>query len=236
MILRLIALHFRMNRLALIGWALGLILFGGLSVYLVADPQPSHLPQPHMGIATLFLVVYAVMYASGRLSCGAGDALLPTLGALPVRRIRLFIADSGFFVLASAGLCILSWGATALAVEVVEADAYYVNLAVSSAIAYLTVLAVFSVSLVAAALCSRRVSALALSAVVLLLAYLAETVASGYGPVEWLAWFSVFHWYDPIAILRDGTVDWLGVGILGGVVAGGHALALAVFSRRELPL
>ena len=83
-------------------------------------------------------------------------------------------------------------------------------------------------------MCSNQRTSLALAAVITFIAYLAEVIGSGYEELNWLASVSIFHYYDPSELLQSGTVDWMGIGILGGIVVGGHLAALAIFARRDL--
>ena len=175
---RLLLLHFKMSRLALVSWALALFVLGALSVFWVPELPaygPAHLPMPAIGS----LVFY-------------------------------------------------------LAVTIVEADINIERLAISTAVGYLLVMAVFSYTLIASAASSNQRTALALATVITFAAYLAEVIGSGYEGLKWLASASIFHYYDPSELLQDGTVDLLGIGVLGGIVVGGHLAALAIFARRDL--
>ena len=234
---RLLHLHFKMSRLALVSWALALFVLGALSVFW--DPEmpaygPAHLPMPATGSLVFYLVVYALIFSSGCLSNNQRDNVLLTLGTLPLRRRHTALGKSAFFALAVAGLAFVGWGSSALAVAIIEADISIERLALSAAVGYLLVMAVFSYTLIASAMCSNQRTALALATVITFAAYLAEVIGSGYEGLQRLASVSIFHYYDPSELLQDGTVDLLGIGILGGIVVGGHLAALAIFARRDL--
>ena len=234
---RLLHLHFKMSRLALVSWALALFTLGTLSVFWVPEMPaygPADLSLPATGSLVFYLVIYALIFSSGCLSNNQRDNMLLTLGTLPLRRRHTALGKSMFFALAVAGLAFVGWASSALAVAIVEADISIERLALSTAVGYLLVMTVFSYTLIASAMCSNQRTSLALAAVITFIAYLAEVIGSGYEGLNWLASVSIFHYYDPSELLHSGTVDWMGIGILGGIVVGGHLAALAIFARRDL--
>ncbi len=234
---RLLFLHFKMSRLALVAWALVLFILGTLSAFWIPEQQslsPVHLPMPAVGSFVFYLIVYALIYSSGCLSNNQRDNMLLTLGTLPLRRRHTALGKSLFFALAVAGLAFVGWASSAVAGTVVEADISIARLALSTTVGYLLVLAVYSYTLIGSAWCSNQRTALAIAAVPTFLGYLAEVIGSGYEGLNWLASISIFHYYDPSELLQEGTVDWMGLGILGGIIVGGHLVALAMFARRDL--
>ena len=234
--LRLLQLNLRMSRLALSSWALGLFLYGTLSVFLVSDDRQTFLPQPYPGSFVLYLVIYALIFASGCLARRQSDNMLLTLGSLPINRRRIAIEKSAFFALSVVVLAAIGLVGSILGAGIVEADIDIAHLAILTAIGCLLVMAVFSYTLIAAVACANRSTALALVVLATLGAYLAETIGSGYEGLQWLARISIFHYYDPAMLLANGNPDWQGIGILVGLVIAGHAAALAVFARRDLTI
>ena len=234
---RLLHLNFKMSRLALVSWALALFVLGALSVFWVPEMPaygPAHLPLPATGSLVFYLIVYALIFSSGCLSNNQRDNMLLTLGTLPLRRRHTALGKSMFFALAVAGLAFVGWASSALAVAIVEADISIERLAIATAVGYLLVMAVFSYTLITSAWCSSQRTSLALATIATFAAYLAEVIGSGYEGLKLLASVSIFHYYDPSKLLHSGTVDWMGIGILGGIVVGGHLAALAIFARRDL--
>lgn len=233
----LFLLHAKMSSLALASWALALLAFGALSVFWapgIAERGTAFLPYPTLGSLPVYLVLYALIFGSGCLTRRLSDDLLLILATLPLRRSQIALGKSLFFALALFGLAFVGWASTALAAEIVEADVNVSYLAISVAVGALLVLAVYSYTLVASASSSTQASALALSALATLIAYLANVIGSGYQDLSFLADISIFHYYDPAALLQNGTVEWRDIGILGGIVIGGHAIALTIFARRDL--
>lgn len=234
---RLLFLHFKMSRLALVAWALVLFILGTLSAFWIPEQQslsPAHLPMPAVGSFVLYLIVYALIFSSGCLSNNQRDNMLLTLGTLPLRRRHTALGKSMFFALAVAGLAFIGSGSSVVAAEIVEMEINIGRLALLTAVGYLLVLTVYSYTLIGSAWCSNQRTALAIAAVPTFLAYLAEVIGSGYEGLNWLASISIFHYYDPSELLQEGTVDWMGLGILGGIIVGGHLAALFIFARRDL--
>ena len=234
---QLFLLHLKMSRLALSSWALALLVFGALSVFWtpgIAEQETTFLPYPTLGSLPIYLVIYALIFGSGCLARRPSDDLLLILGTLPLRRRQIAIGKSVFFTLATVGLGFVGWASTALAGEIVEADFNMVNLAVSVSMGVLLALAVYSYSLLASAWCSTQGTALALSTLATFIAYIANVIGSGYEGMSWLADISIFHYYDPVQLMQNATVDWLNIAVLAGVVLGEHVIALAIFARRDL--
>ena len=152
---RLLHLHFKMSRLALVSWALAMFTLGALSVFWVPEMPaygPAHLPLPAVGSLVFYLVVYALIFSSGCLSNNQRDNMLLTLGTLPLRRRHTALGKSMFFALAVAGLAFVGWASSALAVAIVEADISIERLALSTVVGYLLVMTVFSYTLIASAM------------------------------------------------------------------------------------
>ena len=235
--IRLFLLHLKMSRLALSSWALALLAFGALSAFWapgIAERQTALLPYPTLGSLPIYLVLYALIFGSGCLARRPSDDLLLILGTLPLRRHQIALGKSVFFILALLGLALVGWASTALAAEIVEADVNVAYLAISISIGLLLVLAVYSYTLIISAWCSTQGSALAFSALATFIAYMMNVIGSSYQDMSWLADISIFHYYDPVQLMQDGVVRWPGIAILAGIILGGHAIALAIFSRRDL--
>lgn len=235
----LFLLQLKMSRLALSSWALALLVFGALSVFWtpgIAEQQTTFLPYPTLGSLPIYLVVYALIFGSGCLARRPSDDWLLILGTLPLRRHQIALGKSVFFALALLALALVGWVSTALAGEIVEADFNLGHLAISASIGFLLVMAVYSYTQIASAWCSTQGSALALSALATFIAYLANVIGSSYEGMYWLADISIFHYYDPVQLMQDGVVRWPGIAILAGITLGGHAVALAIFGRRDLSI
>ena len=204
---RLLHLHFKMSRLALVSWALALFVLGAFSVFRVPEMPAyglAHLPSARHRFSCLLphslcpdLLVRLLVQQPER------RHVLLTLGTLPLRRRHTALGKSMFFALAVAGLAFVGWASSALAVAIVEADISIERLALSTAVGYLLVMTVFSYTLIASAMCSNQRTSLALAAVITFIAYLAEVIGSGYEGLKWLASASIFHYYDPSELLQE---------------------------------
>lgn len=233
----LLLLHLKMSRLALASWALVLLVFAALSVFWtpgIAEQETVFLPYPTLGSVTIYLVLYALIFGSGCLAHRVSDDLLLILGTLPLRRHQIALGKSLFFALALLGLAGVGCFSTALAGEIVETDLKVGYLAISVSIGFLLVLAVYSYTLMISAWCSTQGTALAFSTLATFIAYLINVIGSSYEGMSWLADISIFHYYDPVQLMHDGVVRWPGIAILVGIILGGHAVALAIFARKDL--
>ena len=233
----LFLLHLKMSRLALASWALALLVFGALSVFWapgIAEQETAFLPYPTLGSVPIYLVLYALIFGSGCLARRLSDDLLLILGTLPMRRHQIALGKSMFFALALLGLVLVGWFSTAVAGGIVESDLKVGYLTISTSIGLLLVLAVYSYTLMISAWCSTQGSALAFSALATFIGYMMNVIGSSYEGMSWLADMSIFHYYDPVQLMQDGVVRWPAIAILAGITVGGHAIALAIFSRRDL--
>jgi ABC-2 type transport system permease protein len=78
-----------------------------------------------------------------------------------------------------------------------------------------------------------RVLGLAVS--VTLVQFLANVVGQLYEPLEWLRPLTLFYYYQPQQAILGGAPDATLLLVLYGAGAAGYAVALAVFTRRDLP-
>jgi ABC-2 type transport system permease protein len=61
-----------------------------------------------------------------------------------------------------------------------------------------------------------------------------DFLATLWSPAESLGPLSIFYYYDPLSIARDGGIPWLDISVLLGVGAVGFIAALVVFQRRDI--
>ena len=95
-------------------------------------------------------------------------------------------------------------------------------------------LAIGGFSLLISSWSSEGGPATALAAGVTVAMFFVDFLATLWGPAEPLGPLSVFHYYDPLAIARDGGIPWRDLGVLLGIAFGGFAAALVVFQRRDI--
>ncbi|HLA16519.1 MAG TPA: ABC transporter permease subunit [Candidatus Limnocylindrales bacterium] len=94
--------------------------------------------------------------------------------------------------------------------------------------------AIAGVASVLAVVTLSRGMAGGITAGVLFLMYLANVVATIEPDVEWLATFSAFNYYDTTALIDEGTVPLLDLGVFTVVAVVGWIGALVLFRRRDL--
>ena len=64
--------------------------------------------------------------------------------------------------------------------------------------------------------------------------FFVDFLSTLWSPAGPLGPLTVFYYYDPLAIARDGGIPWLDIGVLTGVGAVGLAAALVMFQRRDI--
>lgn len=80
----------------------------------------------------------------------------------------------------------------------------------------------------------RRGVAMTFAGLALLMLFLADVIGRLWRPLDTLARFSPFHYYNPFEILISGRVPLGDVTLLVGAGVAGCVVAYAVFSRRDL--
>jgi len=183
----------------------------------------------------LIFSAWAVRVATGALAGEVGRGTMDLLAARPVARSAQVTAAAiaigvGLVLLASA-----EWGGTAagLQARVLEevAAARYVPLAAMS----LLLFAAFgAIALLVSALRSDGGSAISWCAGILAGSYVTEYLSRVWPAIGFLRPFTLFRYFEPQRILREGGATPLDVTVLA--CAGGVALLLAyaAFGRRDL--
>ncbi len=64
--------------------------------------------------------------------------------------------------------------------------------------------------------------------------FVADFIAAIWSPAEPVGVLSVFHYYDPLRVSREGTLPWRDLAVLFGVALAGFAAALVAFQRRDV--
>ena len=61
-----------------------------------------------------------------------------------------------------------------------------------------------------------------------------DFLAAIWSPAEPVGFLSVFHYYDPLGVSRDGALPWRDLAVLFGVAFAGFGAALVAFQRRDI--
>lgn len=252
----------RMRSGGLIGWTLGLGLWG----FLVAALYPSigaqfadlELPAfyeafgPVTAIGELpgFLTfevfnfavpialgIYALVLGTGVLAGEEDDGTLELLMALPIPRWKLVLAKALFLVLTLgivlAALCLSVWvGIQAIRHEV-DVSVGAADLALVGLQSWLLVAALGMISLFLGAYLPHRRHASTIGAVILAVSYLLDSLAQMTDTLDPYQPLSLSHYYDPHQLLTSGLV-WEDTIVLAGVAVIFLALALLSFQRRDV--
>lgn len=182
----------------------------------------------------LLLGVWAVRVSAGSLAGEVGRGTMDLIASRPVARSAQVAAAAlaivaGLAVIASAG-----WGGSALglATRALEGVRSRDFLPVAG-MALLLFTSAGSVTLFVSAVCREGGTAISWSAGLLAGSYVLDYLARVWSAIAFLRPLSLFRYYDPQRILREGVAS-QDVAVLACVGAVGLILAFAAFSRRDL--
>ena len=183
----------------------------------------------------LIFSAWAVRVATGALAGEVGRGTMDLIAARPVSRGAQVTAaaitiGAGLTFLAAAEWCGTAAGLRARVLEDVAA-AQYLPLAAMS----LLLFAAFgAIALLVSALRSDGGSAISWCAGILAGSYVTEYLARVWPAIGFLRPFTLFRYFEPQRILRDGGASTLDVTVLAGAGAAALLLAFVAFGRRDL--
>jgi ABC-2 type transport system permease protein len=182
----------------------------------------------------LLLGVWAVRVSAGSLAGEVGRGTMDLIASRPVARSAQVAAAAlavvaGLAVIASAG-----WAGAALGIEtrVLEGVRSRDFLPVAG-MALLLFTSAGSVTLFVSAVCREGGTAISWSAGLLAGSYVLDYLARVWSAIAFLRPLSLFRYYEPQRILREGIAA-QDVAVLACVGAVGLILAFGAFSRRDL--
>lgn len=194
------------------------------------------------------LCVWAIGRAAGAIAGELDKGTMELLLAQPIARWRVIDSHLIVDMITIPLVCLCMWAGTLLgayaydlaaltANEIKPVDAWRFGRALPSVGALLFALSGCTMFLSAAGRSRTRV--LGLAVVLTLLQFLVNLIGQVWPAIEPLRPFTVFYYYQPQGIIL-GAPDavWQtvrNVAVLGAVGFVGYALALVVFSRRDLP-
>ena len=90
------------------------------------------------------------------------------------------------------------------------------------------------VALAIAAGARRRAVAGGIAGALALGSYLLDYLGRAWEPASTLSRLSPFHYFEPMAVVMGGPVDWQNIAVLAAVAAVGTLIAFVTFSRRDV--
>ncbi len=252
----------RLRRGGVIGWTLGMALWGFLvaALYPSIGAQFAHLELPEFyeafgpisamgelpGFLTLEVFNFAVPIGLGifALVLGAGvlageedEGTLELLMSLPIPRWKLVLAKALFIVVALAivvvGLCLSVWIGIEVIRDEVDVSVGAADLALVAMQSWLLVAALAMISLFLGAYLPRRRHASTVGALILGASYLMNSLAQMTEDLDPYQPLSLIHYYDPYELMTSGLA-WGDSGVLAGVAVVFLALALLSFEHRNV--
>ena len=181
----------------------------------------------------LLLGLWAVRVSSGALAGEIGRGTMDMIASRPVPRWHQVAAGFATIVAGLVVLCAAAWGATTLGASVrslgVAATAF---LPVAGG-GLLLFAAWGAVGLLVSAMRRDGGSAIAWTSALMAFSFALDYLARLWQPIAALRPLSLFRYYEPSRILREGFGG-TDVLVLGSVTAVGLLLAFVVFQRRDL--
>ena len=181
----------------------------------------------------LILAVWTVRLSSASLAGEIGRGTMDLLGARPIARADLVIAGSCAIAIGLAVLTMAAWLGTAVGLtqrQLGVGPLPFLHIAIT---AWLLFMAWGSVGLVASALQRESGPAIAWTSGLIAASFVLEYLARLWKTISVLRPWSLFAHYQPPDIVRSGVSSQT-IAVFGGVWLVAMAIALAVFSRRDL--
>ena len=157
--------------------------------------------------------------------------------ARPLQRYNLVLAKGAGLLIGLIALLGAALAGTALGVTITDID-QTVRLSrflLISSNALLLFLAIGGYGFLFSALSREGSRAIVLATGLTVVFFFMDFIAALWEPLAFLGPVTIFHYYDPIAIVQQGAVPWNHALVLLGVAAAGFAAAITVFQRRDIP-
>lgn len=260
--LSLLAKELRQHRGGILGWSLGLGLWGLLATVLYPSigQQFGGMEFPEFyealgpigalgelpGFLTLeifnfaipiALAIYAVVYGTATLAGEEDNGTLELLLALPIPRWTLVLTKALAMLLGLAivavTLCLSVWIGTLAIQDDMDVTITLGDLALAGLQSWLLVGAFGAVALFLGAYLPHRQHATMVGGLLVAASFLLNSLAELAEPLEPYRGLSLSHYYDPYEILTSGMI-WSDTLVLAGVAVVALALALLSFERRNV--
>ncbi len=213
----------------------------GLRALLGAEAAELLSPQGFLALVFIHPVMlvlntaFLVAFASGALAGEIERRSIALVLVRPVTRRQIVGGVALMLVFGSAVLMGLLWSGTALWTTVYGLGPVDLSAFVWVAGTGLAVLwAVGGVALLASAATSEVGRAAGLGAAFAIGSYVANYLANLSPDWRWLKAYSVFGYWDPQEIVRQGTGHWSDLPVPLAIAGAAFVLALVVFSRRDV--
>jgi len=157
--------------------------------------------------------------------------------ARPLQRYNLVLAKGAGLLVGLVALLGTALAGTAIGVTITDLDqpVRLSRFLLISSNALLLFLAIGGYGFLLSALSREGSRAIGLATGLTLAFFFIDFIAALWEPLEFLGPVTIFHYYNPIAIVQQGAVPWNHILVLLGVAATGYAGAIAVFQRRDIP-
>lgn len=213
-----------------------------LKALLGSDSPVGAGPELFMAIPWTHPAVLALVWAHAVISCTrmpAGEidrGTIDLLMGLPVSRWNLYLSETAAWLIATAAILGVTFGANRAGVAFAPAE-----LAPPAGRAAIVVVNLFAMlvavggfAFFVSSLSDRRGRAMTVVFVALLVSFLINFLAQMWKPAARLEWLSLLTYYRPVFALRDGRWPVADLGLLLGLGGALWAAGGVVFARRDL--
>jgi ABC-2 type transport system permease protein len=207
-----------------------------------ADLLPLLGPEGYVAIGyrhPIYIVVIAAftITATSTLAREIEKGTIFLLLARPFPRYHLVLAKGVGLLVGLIALLGAALAGTALGIAITDLDqpVRLSRFLLVSSNALLLFLAIGGYGFLLSALSREGSRAIVLATGLTVAFFFMDFVAELWEPLEFLGTLTVFHYYNPTAIVQQGAVPWNHALVLIGIAAAGYAAAIAVFQRRDIP-
>lgn len=197
------------------------------------DPA-SYLNTEFQTWGALILVTYSVIATTGLLAGEEGRGTIELLLSRPITRRRLLVEKSAAFVVGALLIVALTCVGWAFARIFVNLDTVSLPQLIVGTIAFLPLMLAFAaLSLLLGAIAPTRGQAGGIVALLVVVSYLASSLARVSSSTRWMQYGSPFYYADTDRLLAHGPIWWHLALLLGGTVVIA-TVALRSFDGRDL--
>lgn len=186
----------------------------------------------------MFLVIvvgFAVTSAAGTMSREIERGTAFILLSRPIERYRVVLAKVGAMAVVLLLLLVAAFFGVTLGAEVFGLpDLDHGLLVLAQVNALFLLMAVAGYSLLVSALSNEGGKAAAISGGLAVFLFFVDFLAGTWEAASLIGPFSLFHYYDPVAVVSDGALPPLHLGVLAVAAAVGLVAALVTFQHRDI--
>lgn len=182
----------------------------------------------------LILMFMTVSLCSSTISGEIENGTMGLLLSLPISRGRIYLAKYASILVALLIFVLLSVFAISPVAKAFSLSISFANVSKLSLMGVLLGAAVAGVAIFFSSLFSEKGRTNAVIGSILVLMYILNLVSNLKDNLSGLKYLSFFHYFDPAAILQNGTLNTTSIAVLFAVSLIFSVLGFAVFTKRDI--